>query len=123
VGEWTEEMQPLIVEIQPEETWDWEKLDIATSEVQWVNFCLGGDTAGMLWRPSPDTEAIDIEEKVQIPNLLYLPTPIALYAIKGNPKTAIGIYNYAKTYINEPNSGVMVLEAELVLKWLLVGGP
>jgi hypothetical protein len=82
LGEWTAETQPLMVEMQPGATWSWEKVDMATSEVQWANFCAGRDTGGKLWQPAANLQANMIEEKVHLPRLLYLPAPVALFAVE-----------------------------------------
>jgi hypothetical protein len=123
LGEWTAEAQPLMVEMQPDATWSWEKVDMATSEVQWANFCAGNGTGGKLWQPAANLEANMIEEKVQLPRLLYLPAPVALFAIEGNPKTAIEIFNFVKQYVLTPETaGATLVDADLILKWLMAAG-
>jgi hypothetical protein len=75
-----------------------------------------------LWKPA-QIEAARIEEKVQLPKLLYLPAPVALYAMEGNPKTAIELYNFVKEHItNSPTANVSITDADMVLKWLLAAG-
>jgi hypothetical protein len=94
---------------------------LATSEVQWTNgpiFCSGTDTGGRLWQPAANLGANMIDEKVQLPRLLYLPAPVALFAVEGNPKTAIELFNFnlVKQYVLAPETaGASVTDADLIL--------
>jgi hypothetical protein len=64
MGEWSQEAQPHIVEMQPGATWEWEKFDLATNEIQWAQFCTSENSGGKLWKPA-QMEAARIEEKVR----------------------------------------------------------
>jgi hypothetical protein len=122
IGEWSRDSHPLIVELQKEATWGWEKIKVATSETQWANFCTSPASAnGQLWKPA-ENAANAVEHNVQVPKLLYLPAPVALYAVTGQPKTAISIYNFVSEYASKPESGIAANEADFIKKWLLAAG-
>jgi hypothetical protein len=122
IGEWSVDSHPLIVELQKEATWSWEKIKLATSETQWANFCTSPASAnGQLWKPA-ETAANAVEHNVQVPKLLYLPAPVALYAVTGQPKTAISIANFVSEYALKPESGIAANEADFIKKWLLAAG-
>ena len=39
-----------MVQMQKEATWGWEKIKLATSDVQWENSCQVQDASGQLWK-------------------------------------------------------------------------
>jgi hypothetical protein len=48
---------------------------------------------------------------------------VALFAVEGNPKTAIELFNFVKQHVASPEtSGANVTDADLVLKWLMAAG-
>jgi hypothetical protein len=124
IGEWNEDSHPLIVELQQEATWSWEKIKLATSETQWANFCRSPASAnGQLWTPAEiAANAVEHNVQVQVPKLLYLLAPVALYAVTGQPKTAISIHNFVSEYALKPASGIVANEADFIKKWLLAAG-
>jgi hypothetical protein len=53
-----------MVQMQKEATWEWENIKLATSEVQWENFCQAQDAGGQLRKPA-NNAASQVEDNVQ----------------------------------------------------------
>jgi hypothetical protein len=106
--------------MQPEATWKWEKISVATDVVAWTAFVNNPQNAGQPWIPG---EAADpVEKNVQIPRMIYLPSIIAKYMCEGEPKTAHQMYVHVGEKVNEEGSGLMDVDAALLRMWCMAAG-
>jgi hypothetical protein len=89
----------------------------ASDEATFVN---NPQNAGQPWIPG---EAADpVEKNVQIPRMIYLPSVIAKYMCKGEPKTAHQMYVHVGEKVNEDGSGLTEVDAALLQMWCMAAG-
>lgn len=120
IGDWTTDATPYIVEMQPEATWKWEKITVATDAVAWNTFINNPQNAGQLWVPGATADPV--EKDIQLPRMIYLPTVIAKYLCEGEPKTAHQMYKHLGEVVGKEGSGLTELDSTLLRMWCLAAG-
>jgi hypothetical protein len=120
IGDWTHDATPYIIEMQPEATWKWEKISIATSVTAWTAFVNSPQNTGQPWAPGETADPI--EANVQLPRMIYLPPVVARFMCEGEPKTAHQMFTFVGEVVNKEGSNLTEVDATLLRYWCLAAG-
>jgi hypothetical protein len=116
MGEWAEDVNPLLLMMPDKATWEWNKLNVCTDAVAWANHVNTNEGSIKPW-----TAPTTLVTSMELPRMIYIPAEVAKFLIS-EERTAFEMFKFVSELERREESAIGEEHIELLKNWATAVG-